>query len=179
MGFRDLEVFNTAPLVKQGWRILQHLKSLVAIVLKEKYFLGGSFLQASLGYNPSYAWRNIIKAREMLERGLIWRVRNGESNRVWGNKWLIGNPPYKVQSIVLDWNPDMRVCDLIDRDSGWWKVGAIRDFFLSSDVEAICNLALSPLRNPDKLVWMGTSNGYFSVKSSYHQEMAKRGQERG
>lgn len=116
MGFRDLELFNTAPLVKQGWRILQHLKSMVAIVLKEKYFLGGSFLQASLGYNPSYAWRNIIKAREMLERGLIWRVGNGESNRVWGNKWLIGNPPYKVQSLVLDWNPDMRVCDLIDRD---------------------------------------------------------------
>jgi hypothetical protein len=36
-----------------------------------------------------------IKARKVLERGLVWRVGTGESIRVWGDKWLIGSPPYR------------------------------------------------------------------------------------
>jgi hypothetical protein len=73
----------------------------------------------------------------------------------------------------------MRVCDLIDGVSRWWKVGVIQEMFLSSDAEAICNLAISPLRTPDKLVWMGTSNGCFSVRSACHQRMATRAQKWG
>jgi hypothetical protein len=73
----------------------------------------------------------------------------------------------------------MRVSDLIDNDSGWWKVSLIQDLFPSSDAEAICNLALSPLRSLNKLIWIGTSNGCFSVKSAYHQEMARRVQDKG
>jgi hypothetical protein len=47
----------------------------------------------------------------------------------------------------------------------------IRELFSSADAEAICKLALSPLRTPGKLTWSGSSNGYFSVRSAYHQEM--------
>lgn len=71
LGFRDLEVFNFALLAKQGWRILQHLESMVVTVMKDKYFRTGSFMQALLGHNPLYAWRSIYKAREVLERGLV------------------------------------------------------------------------------------------------------------
>jgi hypothetical protein len=64
LGFRDIEVFNIALLAKQGWRILQHPESRVGIVMKDKYFWGGTFLQAPLGSKPSYAWRSIIRARD-------------------------------------------------------------------------------------------------------------------
>lgn len=73
-GFRDLEVFNLALLAKQGWRLIQNLDSLVAQILKAKYFPSGSFLQARLGSHPSYAWRCMIKALPILEQGLIWRM---------------------------------------------------------------------------------------------------------
>jgi hypothetical protein len=79
MGFRDLETFNSTMLAKQGWRLLQLPNSLVATVLKEKYYRGSNFLYARLGHNPSYAWRSIVNARAVLERGLFWRVGNGES----------------------------------------------------------------------------------------------------
>jgi hypothetical protein len=69
MGFRGLEVFNLALLAKQGWRLIQHLESLVIIAF--------SWHSILLGRNPSYAWHSIFQAREILERGLVWRVGNG------------------------------------------------------------------------------------------------------
>ena len=49
MGYCDLESFNLALLAKQGWRLLQNPDSMVARALKEKYYSGGSFLEAGLG----------------------------------------------------------------------------------------------------------------------------------
>jgi hypothetical protein len=80
MGFRDLEIFNRALLAKQGWRILKFSESLVARVMKGKYFTNGNFLSAKLGSRPSYAWRSIFQARQVVEDGVLWRVGNGE----WG-----------------------------------------------------------------------------------------------
>jgi hypothetical protein len=82
MGFRDLKVFNLPLLTKQGWQIIQFPDSLVAQILREKYFPHGSFLQVQLGSRPSYAWRSIFQAREVLEGGLVWRVGNREKIKI-------------------------------------------------------------------------------------------------
>lgn len=44
LGFRDLECFNKALLEKQGWRLLQQPDSLIAQILREKYYPRGCFL---------------------------------------------------------------------------------------------------------------------------------------
>lgn len=54
LGFRDLEVFNFSLLAKQGWHILKQLDSVVARMLKAKYFLRSSFLECSLESKVSY-----------------------------------------------------------------------------------------------------------------------------
>jgi hypothetical protein len=56
LDFCDLECFNTTLLAKQGWHLLQNLDSLVAKVLKEKYYPNGSFLNTLLSRRPSYIW---------------------------------------------------------------------------------------------------------------------------
>ncbi|XVE81545.1 hypothetical protein DITRI_Ditri15bG0073400 [Diplodiscus trichospermus] len=45
-------------------------------------------MDAGLGNNPSSTWHNIWRAKEVLDRGLRWRVGNGESIRTWYDKWL-------------------------------------------------------------------------------------------
>jgi hypothetical protein len=82
MGFRDLEVFNLALLAKQGWRLVQQPDSLVARVLQDKYFRGSDFMHVTKGRNISYAWRSIINAQEVLDRGLVWRVGDRTQIRV-------------------------------------------------------------------------------------------------
>lgn len=65
MGFRDLEAFNKALLAKQGWRIMKDPDSLLASLLKARYYPNPSFLDAKLGHNPSYTW-SILCAKPVL-----------------------------------------------------------------------------------------------------------------
>jgi hypothetical protein len=59
MGFRRLRVFNEALLAKQGWRLITHPNSLVAQILKAKYYHKEHLLKAKAKPNMSYTWRSI------------------------------------------------------------------------------------------------------------------------
>jgi hypothetical protein len=154
MGFRNIEVFNTALLAKQGWRILQAQDSLVRRILKEKYFPQGSFLQAQLGRNPSYACLSIFNARKVLERGLMWRVGNGDNIQIWQDKWISKPTTYKIQSPCESMDPLARVNTLIDLTTGWWNYTLIQSSFAKVEADMICSLPLSPLKAPDKIYGM-------------------------
>lgn len=60
LGFRNLRDFNLAMLAKQGWRLLTRPNSLVGIFFSARYYSRGSFLDASLGSNPSFIWRSVL-----------------------------------------------------------------------------------------------------------------------
>jgi hypothetical protein len=96
LGFRDFHAFNKAMLAKQGWRILQNPDSLVASVLKAKYFPRTSFFEANLGHNPSVAWRSLWGVREVLVRGSRWRIEDGSKARVMEDSWLRGGVGRRV-----------------------------------------------------------------------------------
>jgi len=55
-------------------------------ILRAKYFPYSSFLEASLGSCPSYAWRSIFSASDLLKQGLVWRVGNGANINIWGDR---------------------------------------------------------------------------------------------
>ncbi|XP_073136938.1 uncharacterized mitochondrial protein AtMg00310-like [Henckelia pumila] len=77
LGFRKMDEFNRALLAKQFWRLLRNQDSLVFRVLKGRYFKHGRLLDASLGNNPSYIWSSFLWSKEILTKGLVWRVGDG------------------------------------------------------------------------------------------------------
>ncbi|MCH84712.1 hypothetical protein A2U01_0005547, partial [Trifolium medium] len=74
MGFRNLRAFNEALLAKQGWRLITHPSSMVAQVLKAKYYPNAQFLQAQPKQNMSYSWRSILQASWVLKKGCFWTI---------------------------------------------------------------------------------------------------------
>jgi hypothetical protein len=86
MGIRDLVNFNMALLAKQCWQLLKSLDSLTAKIIKAKYYPNSSFLEAKLGSKPSFAWRSIQRAQNLFEKGLLWRIRNGQLVHIWGDR---------------------------------------------------------------------------------------------
>jgi len=56
---------------------LKDPNSMAARILQAKYYPIKSILEASVGRRPSIAWRSIMFAHSILQKGLAWRVGNG------------------------------------------------------------------------------------------------------
>lgn len=77
LGFRSLSKLNIALLAKQDRHLMNNLDSLVARVIKAKYYPTTSFMESKLGHTPSYLWRSIWASNELLRMGCRWCVGDG------------------------------------------------------------------------------------------------------
>ena len=89
LGFRNLKSFNLALLAKQRWQLQTNTQSLVSHVIKARYFPHTDFLQAELGPKPSFAWQSLIAAQCVVREGCRWQIGNGDSARIWHDRWLL------------------------------------------------------------------------------------------
>jgi hypothetical protein len=108
-----------ALLAKQVWRIMQTTGSLVAQVLKKKYFSNESFLMSWLGSNPLYVWRSIWEAKNLVQAGMLWRVGDENSINIWGDKWIDSTYSGMIQSLVRILGENTKVRALIDDSTKW------------------------------------------------------------
>jgi hypothetical protein len=114
MGFWDLTHFNTALLAKQFWRIWKTVDSLTARIFKAKYFPNCSILDAGLGSKLSFVWRSIHGAGDLVKEGLLWRIGDGASVWIWGEKWVPLPHTFKIQSPPISLLENEYVKRLID-----------------------------------------------------------------
>jgi len=161
LGFREMEAFNDALLAKQVWRLLTEENTLVYRLLKARYFRSGELMTAALGSKPSFTWRSIWGAREMIEHGSRWLIGNGETVRVWTDRWL--PRPYSFRPITSGQGTDTStlVAEFIDKANGRWKEREVRETFLPCDAKIIYSLPLCLTWPNDKLIWHFSANGEF------------------
>jgi len=137
MGFRVLIIFNQALLAKQVWRLYKSPSSLTARILKAKYFPYSSVMEVSIGTKPSFAWRIIISSLPLLQQGIVWRVGDGHSIRVWQDRWLPTPNTFMVQSPKRLLGEDALVSNLIDPNTKEWKTDFIKEVFLEDEAHAM------------------------------------------
>ena len=87
-------------------------------------------------------WRAIVAGRGALETGLLRRIGDGSSVRIWEDRWLPGRlslrPTEHIGSATL-----YTVADLIDNESWSWKADLVRNNFIPPDADAILNIPLT------------------------------------
>ncbi|KAM3010866.1 hypothetical protein FF2_029634 [Malus domestica] len=106
----------------------------------------------------------ILKAHEVLVCGSIWVVGNGASIKVWKDTWLPRPHSFKVFSIAVANQEDMRVHELIDTKSFLWKLVELHALFLEEE----CGACLGNLETDghvcrecvfEKALWLGSPLG--------------------
>lgn len=175
LGFRDLIGFNLAMLAKISWRVLMKPESMLSMVLRDKYFLNSYFLEASQRNKSSWGWKGILLGRQVLNRGVRWRVGDGWKVRV-ADPWV--PKPNSFKPVLRNMDPDTKVCELMTEDRQGWNLDVLVMGVAIEDVELIRNIPVSRHGCEDKRIWHYTKNGVYTVRSGYHvaMEMLKNGE---
>ena len=79
-------------------------------------------------------WKSIIKGREVIRRGGVWRVGDGQSIRIWRDNWLPVKQKPMIISPNLHTDPDATVSNFIDQESRTWSKDIMENSLL--DFEA-------------------------------------------
>lgn len=157
--------FNQALVAKQGWRLLQVLDFLVSRVLQARYFRNSSFFRAEAGSNPSFIWRSFLWGREIIRRGIRWRIRNRKKTSVYNDNWLPRPDTFKPFSPpTLPENSV--VADLINEENQWDEE-KLTQHFLQEDADVILKIPLPIDQSKDAPLWHFDRRREYSVKSEY------------
>lgn len=142
LGFRPLHDFNVAMLGKQGWRLLTNPKSLVARVYKARYYRDIDFLSAKLGSNPSFIWRNVLAAQDLVRRGARKGIGNGDSVFIFKDAWLPSeaDPMVKTRHQSLQ---EEKVSGLFLVGEKAWDADLVKDLFSVEEARCILGIPLS------------------------------------
>ncbi|CAA7052486.1 unnamed protein product [Microthlaspi erraticum] len=167
LGFRDLQNFNLALLAKQLWRIFHYPSSLLARVLKGRYFWSSNPLAGERVNSPSYGWRSMMATRELLVSGMRKAIGTGANTVVWRDSWIPTDPPRPPTPLSDQQDPYLLVYHLIDQQTKEWKTDALNSLFTEEDVRRIQAIRPARLPQADKLVWAYTKSGAYTVKSGY------------
>jgi hypothetical protein len=168
LGFRGFSDFNKALLGKQCWRIMNDETSLLSRVLKSRYFPKTNFMAANTGHQPSYAWRSLMHAREVIALGMRWSIRNGQKVKIWSDPWIPNNSNFKVWSPIKNLEPNALVSELIDVNTKQWKRELVTNSFNNYEANKILSIPISWRLDEDKRIWNWERDGNYSVRSAYH-----------
>ena len=115
----------------------------------------------------SFAWKSILRSKNLIERNARWRIGNGKSIRIFHDAWLPNSNDGRILFHRDVLAPDATVDMLLDPHSGQWNLNLIDQCFFPTDAKIIKSLPLCFVPQIDSLVWPAERSGQFSVKWGY------------
>ena len=132
--------------------------------IQSKIFPNCSILDDKVSTIGSYACKSILGARDVIRRGMVWRIGNGQDVRIKEDRWLPIKSNRTAISPLNSVQPKTKVCFLINHELGMWKSNVVERPFLPYEASLILGIPLSFRMPPDDITWGLTPNGIFSKK---------------
>jgi hypothetical protein len=168
MRFLNISDFNKALLGKQCWRLIQDNNSLVARMFKSRYFPRSDFMEAKVGFQPSYAWRSLLAAKEVVKAGARWVIGDGRKVKKIQDSWIPTTKGFKLQDQTVGVDPNATVSLLIDVGTKQWNRGLIYITFNNYVAKQILSIPISVRLPIDRVIWHWEKDGNYSVTSAHH-----------
>lgn len=146
---------------------MHHPNSLLARVLKGRYYRHTSPMEVKSSNSPSYGWRSILAAQDLLRDGLRKTIGTGSNTRVWLDPWVPTIPARAALDAGVYRDKDLLVRHLIDDDSKQWRSDIIEALIDPADIPLIRSLRPSYNGREDGYCWIHTKTGLYTVKSGY------------
>lgn len=121
-------------------------------VFKSKQLSNCSILDEGVKVKGSYAWQSILKAWRVIRLGSKWRIGDGKTVRIHGDKWLPNLQSSHVISPQKNFPNNTRVCTLMDVKNSRWIEDHVREEFFPHGAEAIISIPLSSAGTEDMLI---------------------------
>ena len=111
-----------------------------------------------------------MHGRDLLARGLIWRVGEGTKINVLHDNWIPRNG--SMVPLGATYVPNtVKVADLPTPEGTTWDEKKLLQVFTPSDVQDIRQILIEGPGKEDFWAWKPDERGSFSVRSSYHMIM--------
>ncbi|KAM6590400.1 hypothetical protein CsatA_013005 [Cannabis sativa] len=95
-----------------------------------------------LGHNPSFIWRSILEAKDLIHAYAQRTIANGENVSILNDPWL----PHNSNSYVVSRHPALvnkSVSCLFQVSTHAWDEDIVRDLFVARDQDLILSIQLS------------------------------------
>ena len=86
MGIRNLYTMNLALVASSTWRLIKEPNSLLAAVLKAKYFPRTSIWRTDNNLPKSAFWSSVLKVLPLMQNSIHLQLANGNSS-IWSSLW--------------------------------------------------------------------------------------------
>ena len=154
-------------LAKQAWRLLHDEGTFFYRIFKARFFPHCSFMEAKELATSSYAWKSILKGREVIQMGARFRVGKGKNIKIWQHHWLPIKHPPLVSSPIIESMEDATVDCLIDNNTGKWDAEMLKGVLILAEAELVQRIPLPRCQTDDTLYWPFTADGQYNCKSGY------------
>ena len=102
----------------------------------------------------------------MLKHGLIRRIGDGNSTRIWSDNWIPRD--YNLRPLSsLSADPPVLVSEFICLGSRTWDVEALNQHLLPMDTNSVMQIPISHTAQSDFWEWHYEKSGVFSVRPAY------------
>ena len=86
---------------------------------------------------------------------------------IWTDRWLPKPTNFQIISTPLLLPSDSKVSNLMHLKMGEWNTSLLKQIFLPDNVNTILSIPLGSFKLRDRLIWVYTPRGIFTVNNAY------------